>query len=600
VGFANDGTPQLFSVSNINTTQDLVVRRNQPLIGGHLIVSVQWDANSSFLNDTKQGLITASNYLYDVTDGQFFWEVIEMFDDETYWMGTDMQIHASNTGTPVAAVWGITQGVSEHINLARYWNGNTGSTGNWSLSNGYRTMIHEYGHYGLGLWDEYLDRNGAQTANAFCATNFGTTPEITRSSIMSYQYTSTELCSDLDPNHHHRTQTQHDALSGGESTWETVLRRYTDSGLPARWTLRSPVERGFIMAGPNAIPINAWQKVYVTNYNTGACAPFMRTLVYTGNGAPVSGAEVWLQRPGRSDLNQGFTNTQGQIIVFGARSGDTLWAKKDGASASTPIVCTPEVLTAGSTPSSGSAETIVLQPDPFNIDVGIVPINVNVIQVQAAITPTLSGNPIATLWQTGVTNSITLPLTFDAGLQRYIGEAALDPAFEPEGIVDVSAMDDHARAVQTHETFDLQSIAAAQYNPMIYSDDGNFELVLPAGALNSDAVVAIQPTTIGTSGQGDRVRVGQAYQVHVSTGQTMLNVPAVINMRYDGAQTTHVDANTLQLYRWNEAAHQWTLVGGLANDVYHIVSASVDQLAVFAILGQRVDRMVYLPIVLKQ
>ena len=65
--------PQLYTISDLAASpQVLTVRRDQPLFGANLRVSVQWDASAAFLADLRQGLINASNYLYDAGDGQFF------------------------------------------------------------------------------------------------------------------------------------------------------------------------------------------------------------------------------------------------------------------------------------------------------------------------------------------------------------------------------------------------------------------------------------------------------------------------------------------------------------------------------------------------
>ena len=69
---------------------------------------------------------------------------------------------------------------------------------------------------------------------------------------MYFEWETSELCSTVDPNHKHNTQTQHDFLTGGETTWQTVLRRFADPAAVDRWTLRSPVERGQIVPGPDA------------------------------------------------------------------------------------------------------------------------------------------------------------------------------------------------------------------------------------------------------------------------------------------------------------------------------------------------------------
>lgn len=594
VSIANDGTPQLFTVNNINIEQVLTVRKNQPLIGKHVLVVVEWDANNAYLTDLRQGLENASAYLYDVGDGQFFWEVIEIRDNRSRWADADIRIHASNQVWPCASVWGITGGTDKHIYMGRHFNGSTSNAGAWVLSNGFRTFIHEFGHYGLGLWDEYLDRSGNKSSDAYCATNFNTTPQERRASIMYYQYTSTELCSDFDPNHHHRTQTYHDYRTSGESTWETVLRRFRDSSSPERWTLRSPVERGAIIPGPNAIPVEDWLQVYVTNFDTGVCAPFEIVATYVGSGAPVDGGDVVVDRPG-PDLEQGKTNEHGRITVYGAHNGETVRVTKDGASGSMTVSCTPA--------GAMTLQSLILTPDPFTLQVHIVPLSTQSMRVEVKASVALAGNPNVSVWQAGADDAIIVSMTYNAGTGWYSGVANLNLALETQGTVQIAATNMSAQTVYRSVAFDIEAVPVDEIT-MLASADDNFRLVLPIGALSGQVVVSIQRTTTGSSTQGDLQRVSASYEVLVSSGQYTLHVPATIHMRYHAEQLEGVRPETLQIYRWDEATGRWVSVGGTVDHDFNMVSTQVDQLSVFAILGE-VSGMppaqkLYLPVMLKQ
>nr|MBC7245537.1 VCBS repeat-containing protein [Chloroflexota bacterium] len=594
VSIAADGTPQLFEVSNINVEQVLTVRKNQPLVGMHMVVSVEWDASSTYLTDLRQGLENASAYLYDVGDGQFFWEVIEVRDNRSRWADADMRIHASNQVWPCADVWGITGGTDAHIYMGRHFNGNTSNTGDWVFSNGFRTFIHEFGHYGLGLWDEYLDRNGNKTSDAYCATNFNTTPQDRRSSIMYYQYTSTELCSDFDPNHRHRTQTYHDYKTG-ESTWETVLRRFADSSSPTRWTLRSPVERGAIIPGPNAIAVEDWQQVYVTNFDTDVCAPFTVIVSYPSSGAPVEGADVWIDRLG-PDLEQGKTNASGQIVVYGAHDGETVRASKDGASGSMTVDCVPA--------QAMMMQGMTLMPDPFTLETRIVPLSVQSMRVEVKPSVALAGNPTVSVWQAGAEDAIIVPMSYNAGTGWYSGNAILNPALGTQGYVQIVATNLSAQSVYQTVPFKLEPVPVGDITILSSADD-NFRLVLPVGCLNGEPVVSIQQTTTGRDRQGNLRQVGGAYEVQVSTGQYVPNVPATIHMRYHEEHLAGVREETLRIYRWNEATQLWVPIGGAVDPDFNMVSVTgVNQFSVFAILGEETGippaRKLYLPAVLKQ
>jgi hypothetical protein len=585
------GTPQLHTVTDTSQIQVLTVRKNQALLGMHMVVSVEWDASSTYMDDLRQGLQNASTYLYDVTDGQVYWEVIEVFDNRERWADCDMCIHASNQVWPSSTVWGIPYGKGKRISMGRHFDGNTANIGPWKDSDGYRTMIHEFGHYGFGLWDEYLDRDSKKTAIAYCATNFHSTTQDRRSSIMYYQYSSSELCSDFDANHIHRTQTEQDAKTGGMSTWELVLLRYEDKDSPARWTLLSPVERNAIVPGPNAIPVTGWSQVYVTDDSTsGLCAPF--TIGVSYGGKPVEKAELWLDRPGTlPDIKQGKTDKAGQIVVYGAHTGDTLRARKDGASGSMAMNCSSIL--------AGAQQDFAVEPDPFGVEISVVPVNTYTVNVQVATTATLADDPIVELWQDGTDAPLSVGMFYDTGSEQYEGQVTLDTTLKSAGYVKSTATDNSDQTVQMRASFDIKDVPSSELTRLFPGE--TFEIVFPVGSLSADAAVAAQQTTAGGAAPDGMVQVSDAYQVFVSTGEYDPDPGVTIHMRYHTEQAASAQVSTLQIYRWDEGTSQWVSEGGSVDEAFNLVSTDdVAQLGIFAVFGQQAaENTVYLPLVVK-
>ncbi|MEX1311749.1 MAG: prealbumin-like fold domain-containing protein, partial [Candidatus Sulfomarinibacteraceae bacterium] len=505
LGFTPAGDPLPHTVGDIHATQQLTVRRDRALIGFHMVVSVQFDATPAFLDNLRQGLEIASDFLYDVGDGQFFFEVVEVFDNGAFFAsGCDMEVHASINGRANAHVTGITGGVDQHINLARHGEQITNS---WAVGSGARIMIHEVGHYGLHLYDEYLARDNV--SSSFCATDFDSTPVDRRASIMFDQNETSEMCTDVDPNHQHRSQTQHDAQTGGETTWETTQRVFSDSTSPERWTILTPDDRSAVMPGPDGLPISSWTQVYVTDADSGACAPFTVTLVENGTGAPAAQAKIWLDRPfPQSDLVQGHTNAAGQIEIVGAHDGDILRAKKGGLEGSTTVSC---VQMAG-------RDSLNIEPTGFDLDVAVVATGEDAVRIDVAASEPLAAGPTVELWQAGSAATTDVTMSYIPALGLYTGQVVLDGSLQAGGSVSALATDQGGHTVTALREFELHEVTTDGAAEQVYSPDGNLELVFPTGSLAMDAVVSIGTVANAPPTQDALLRVGSAYDVSLSEG----------------------------------------------------------------------------------
>lgn len=164
--------PTMGDVAQINNGNTIPVRLFHATMSWNLLVCLNWDANSSYIGKLKTGFKKASNYLYDVTDGQMKLGNIDVRKKvgagDALWADADIQI-TNDKQWPCSNPFGVTI-VGRHVYMPKLFDGNSRSTGDPDKSNYYRTMVHELGHYLLGFGDEYRDGNYNDTA---CPTGRG-------------------------------------------------------------------------------------------------------------------------------------------------------------------------------------------------------------------------------------------------------------------------------------------------------------------------------------------------------------------------------------------------------------------------------------------
>ena len=238
--------------------QVIHVAADRPLVLHNLLVSIEWDATVSYTQQISRAVRLASDYLYDLTDGQMAFGHVSIYDNARHWGDADVQISAKNIVRPHAYIGGIISSDPSHvIRVGRHWDGQTGSQGGWDEPDGYRTLVHEFGHYGLHLYDEYFayvfdpEGNLIDQELAYCTglENRDPATEATNASVMDYQYTSSELAMRGVAG---LWSSQCEATAqwqlNGESDWETVVRRYADRVAPPRWRFTTPAGRGGVLA----------------------------------------------------------------------------------------------------------------------------------------------------------------------------------------------------------------------------------------------------------------------------------------------------------------------------------------------------------------
>jgi len=132
----------------------------------NLLVSVGWEATSDYLGSLENNFRFMSNYLYDVTDGQMRLDTVYIIDNGEFASSADIIVYASNLAWPCANAGGILNSGANHVYMPRIFVGDTTSMRNYTdkvyplnlnaFSTDYRAKAHEFGHYALNFYDEYL------------------------------------------------------------------------------------------------------------------------------------------------------------------------------------------------------------------------------------------------------------------------------------------------------------------------------------------------------------------------------------------------------------------------------------------------------------
>jgi hypothetical protein len=160
--FAENG--HLFFDTLTSGNQDIVL--NHAELRYNLLVSLEWEATDAYLWSLEDNFRYMSNYLYDVSDGQIRLDTVYIFDNNDFYAEADLLILASNMEWPRAHAGGILRNGIDYLYMPRIWMGDSTRTRNHTdavypldlthPSHDYRTKVHEFGHYALNFFDEYL------------------------------------------------------------------------------------------------------------------------------------------------------------------------------------------------------------------------------------------------------------------------------------------------------------------------------------------------------------------------------------------------------------------------------------------------------------
>ncbi len=204
---AGDNTPQ-------PVAETIIIPDDQTLVLFNVVASLAWEpvADSPFEQQLRDGLMKASAYLYDVTEGQMALGPLTIYNNGQNWDQADLRFLTANDARPWAFVGGILPARTLYTSpqtgrssrfgngatfYGRFWDGNNAydsAAGSWDQADAYRTIIHEWSHYALFLYDEYRDILAFET-HCTGIDNRDESKDKTNASIMDHQYTTSEFWS---------------------------------------------------------------------------------------------------------------------------------------------------------------------------------------------------------------------------------------------------------------------------------------------------------------------------------------------------------------------------------------------------------------------
>lgn len=125
----------------------------------NVVIALEWEPSVTSYQQIRLAGQSASNFLYDVTDGQMAIGQVVIGGPELM-AGADIQVMASNRIHPRAWVNALNDDAKfKSIRVGRgLWQKNDETLATWDSPEGYRTLIHEWGHYAFALADRYLQR----------------------------------------------------------------------------------------------------------------------------------------------------------------------------------------------------------------------------------------------------------------------------------------------------------------------------------------------------------------------------------------------------------------------------------------------------------
>jgi hypothetical protein len=607
VAWEGDGTPQVFTAAAPGE-QRLVLRRDGPLIGFNLVVSIEWAADDAYVASVARALRRASGYLSDVTDGQMAFEQVTIYTNGRNWADADIQIAARNIVRPHAWVRGIDDpDTSRAMRVGRGWTGTSGDldegaasakSGRWDEKTGYRTLVHEFGHYALGLYDSYFGlvyRGGRlvseREATCTSVANRLEAGDATNATVMDHQYTASEFSMQgvaglWDADNCEQTVQW---LYNQESDWETLVRYFGDTSQPPRWRLITPRDRGRVMSGPFAeqdswpAVLPAWPAVAADPADPEARRFALTVVTEQGGAQPNTIVALELPRDGRV-ISQGFTDPQGRLEILGGRQGDVVRAATlDGGLAGEALLGAARdvrlVLRATRRPSLAAAVDLpavrlFAEPAPGGRQVDLT-------LVVSGFDPSVP--PDLLLSEPGAARASTVALTRDAASGEYRGKVALTQ-LRGTGQVRVTGTS-AGSLVRLFSTYRVQE-ARSDLREDLFADDGNLQLHLPRNTLSAASTTVVVRATGALPGAppAGAGLVGDVYDLTASGALATLPQPGLLRLRYDEVVTS--DPARLGLYHWEPTAQRWDKVPSALDADEQTLSAPIETLGLYAMFRE--------------
>jgi len=603
----------------------------------NLLVSVEWDADEVYLQGLQSEFQYMSNYLYDVTDGQVRLDTVVIFDDGLLWQEADVRIKATNTYTPKTWHLAIDDPNAEPIRMPRKWFG--GARDRFlsdlhhplglAVSDNFRCLAHEFGHYALGFLDEYefVDAYGSSLPESerclpYPQGNYG---------LMDNYYADWggEFASEMSSSYRYAVEdcqnTEQWVFLGERSCWDffeawaegtfgniyvPILKPDLEGG-----DERQTPEGMDYVPGPNNIEDTP-------DFNVGSLIEFPVPVTTPAEGiqslhvhvpsASAGGVNVflWKRDVGLNVtglVDQGFTTDIGLIYVLGV---NTFYDMIDASGRSWQLAPTASKgslarsvertwqvgdldlstgksslgMGASLSPAEDSVELSLYEVDgyfPMVCDASMAGGSVTY-SIQAPIQPLPAEPEVELIPSHGGVHTSAAP-SVTGGYEAFITDSLGN-----SGMIRVLAEDNSAHTFFFSNKYELGVVNHDSVATKLSGPDGGSELTLDTLNTGIDsALILSSPYLVPLTGLSEDVaQGGRAHSVAVSPEVALAGVNSIAiwynESDLDVGNGFVGDESDLQIYRWNDQTLQWDIIGGYVDTTFSYVASSITELGTYA------------------
>ncbi len=582
-----DGSYIPFAISSQKTSYTINCKHS--IYKYNLVLSAEWEMNDDYYNKLDIGLKEASKLLYNATDGQALFNKIAIYDQKFNKTSADIILHESVDGNYCDEIGGIDKkwelwqilASQLHMHRLQIYQYHYPNQSDW-----YHSLIHEFGHYGFGLYDEYLNGLGINWEKySLYEWNAGGNEHPFNYGIMQdHQYVS-EVSSQNDyllsyPIIYEKPKVTEQLDERKMSCWDWIDNKwqeyYSNQAIilpPYGWYPDNPPYNygcafRFDREGPNDPSII--DKTSIIDLRTGKDKIDGKNnnfIQVKKNDESLPAAQI-IKIIGNKKTVLGKSNIDGIFDMSSTYFGDNFLVSKvsNGNFISKQIQIN----------NSGKIEIVDLCDNTiskkndknYTTDPGVV-IDVSPILDSDALTlsfdlyfdEVLTVNPKAILKYADVTDSITF--TQAGSSNKFEGSSLLNllnSDFDGTGYLEITLQQDTNSPISFLSEFSLFPLDTAELN-MIFNKGFNLNI---DNSIISTPELGISLATYyipyGTQAQ-QLYPVTDMFTVKSETTNTFSD-PAGLNIYYTDAEAVGYDESSLGLYKWNPAGSIWEIVDG--------------------------------------
>jgi len=593
----------------------LVVYRDRAVVGFNIVCSADWDASETWLDELRVGMERASDYLYAATDGQFFFEHVEIRDSKSGWNYADVRFHNSNVWPNASIGKFSSRDTGAQIRMPRFFNGNKTYEGRYNRWNGYTTIVHEFGHYGFSLYDEYFDYYyrwipaGYVKPERRCTHNllpenppYGHGTEQS-ASVMCSQYHCWNFCDEVTHNPHAHDTYQH--RKRGKSCWAWIKQKWSDDSSPARWLLHRPADSGYLRytPGPAAIPCAAWRTVEITHNGDTGAFDYLLTVNDSG-GNPVEDASITLYFTSGGHRWMGKTNAEGRIMLVGVHDGDTAVAEW-GSTARSFTLHSPDAAKVFFDASGKRArfdhiessdyddllplleQEVTVTDPPYEVYISAESgLTTTTLDLEVYTTTTLIEPPVVYVWQNDQDGEDPLmpEMTWHAGSQRYIGSLELDGESALRGFILANTLDLYATPSLGSTWFEFLPWPSDEDDVLWDPPRGDIRFYAPVESIPAGSVLSLASVPLPDDLPTSLCLVNGPFKISVCGGLLFTGYANLtITYSADADDIDRVEADGLAIYEWQDSESRWHKLDSTHIMEMQEVAAGISEVGIYAL-----------------